>query len=137
VAYNPLTLVARLAHRGALRADLLRYYGLDLDQVLQRRTLRPSVLGDLVEHLPPDAALWRDIDPAAALTVDSHLLSLVANLLMDANWQRAGGRGERPEHIRLDQPDSGDVDRIALDGFDSPDSFDTWRQSRLGRPPGG
>jgi len=50
-------------HRGVLRADLRRFYTLNLDDALAGEVGPPSALWDLVYHLPPGSALQRVVDP--------------------------------------------------------------------------
>lgn len=92
--------------------------------MLTERTVRPTVLADLVQHLPPDAALWRDPDAGPIWGSTQTLLAAVVNLLAAANWQRAGDQdAPRPDPIgpfrapanteeELDELDETDVAEI-------------------------
>lgn len=62
--------------------------------------MRPTVLLDLIDYLPAEAAVWRVRDPAAAWTLGDHLIAHVGDLLALANWQRAGDENaRRPDQI--------------------------------------
>ncbi|MCL2463978.1 MAG: hypothetical protein FWF28_02760 [Micrococcales bacterium] len=64
--------------------------------------MSPAVLADLAEYLPPEAALWRDIDPDTTWTLTDVLLAELVNLTSGANWQRAGDpHAPQPEPIPL------------------------------------
>ena len=63
--------------------------------------MTPDVLCDLVEHMPPDASLWREMDPNTIWTLTDVLLALLSNQTAMANWQRGGGKGAKPKLIRL------------------------------------
>ena len=52
--------------------------------------MTPDVLCDLVEHMPPDASLWREMDPNTIWTLTDVLLALLSNQTAMANWQRGG-----------------------------------------------
>lgn len=90
----------------------------------------PSVVWDLVQHLPRDAAVHVAIDPSLAWSPDMHLLAFIGDQLAIANWQRAGGKGRRPKPIRRPGSTS-DVEVIRLDSFDSAAAFDEWRAAQL------
>lgn len=62
--------------------------------------MRPVILADLIDHLPLDAALWRDIDPDSLWSIEDHLLALIVDHLAAANWQRSGDvRAPQPKPI--------------------------------------
>lgn len=46
-----------------------------------------------------DSALSRSLNPDWRWTLDTQLLAGVADLLAGANWQRGGGKGERPKPL--------------------------------------
>ncbi|MFB7643888.1 hypothetical protein ACFC0S_03170 [Streptomyces sp. NPDC056084] len=108
-------------HGGPLRADLQRFYGLDLADIW-RGTLTPRRAWTLTEHLPEDSAL------AAALaggpehrgwTLQAHLLAQVVNAVRfaDANNVRvSGGKVRRdPEPVKPPAPQSARSARPVLD----------------------
>jgi hypothetical protein len=86
-------------HGQALEADLLRYYGADLADIVTGR-MSPRRLSSLVAGLPADSATVR-----ATLGGDSlwglpeHLLARILDTLAGANWQRSGGKGQRPKPV--------------------------------------
>lgn len=86
-------------HAGPVEADLQRYYGLRLaDLCAGRLTWRR--LGVLVRQLPLESATVRSVRGAEPWGATEHLLATVAETLAWANWQRGGGKGPRPKHIR-------------------------------------
>ena len=93
--------------------------------------MSPWLLCDLVDNLPADAALWRDIDPNARWSDEAVFLGLLVKQTATANWQRGGGKGTRPE-VRLpwDVAD-GDAEHIGLTAFDTVADFDAWRAEQL------
>lgn len=58
-------------------------------------------LADLVAHLPPGCALWRDTGGAPALSDDGHLLREIIYRLEVADWHAIGGKGPAPKRIEL------------------------------------
>jgi hypothetical protein len=58
-------------------------------------------LAVLVHHLPDDSATWVAIHGEKALwgTTD-YLLAAVVDNLAAANWQRGGGKGQRPKPLQ-------------------------------------
>lgn len=85
-----------------------RVYGIDIDAAVRDRTERPTVLCDLIEHLPPDSALWHAIDPDSLWTLADVLLAHIADLTAVANWHRGGSKGPPPQRIQRPgvKPDS-------------------------------
>jgi hypothetical protein len=82
-----------------VEADFQRFYGLHLcDLGSHRLTWRR--FGHLLAHLPPESATAREVRGGDG-TVTNELLAHIANLLAGANWQRSGGKGNRPKPIRL------------------------------------
>jgi hypothetical protein len=58
-------------------------------------------LADLVVHLPPGCALWRDAGGPRALTDESHLLREAIFRLEVADWHATGSKGAAPKRIEL------------------------------------
>ncbi|MFI9076065.1 hypothetical protein ACIGW8_06105 [Streptomyces sioyaensis] len=108
-------------HGGALRADLQRFYGLDLADVW-RGTLTPRRAWQLTEHLPPDsalAALLAGGPEHRGWTVQAHLLAQLLNAVRyaDANNVRvSGGRLKRePVPVNVPQVKADKHERPRLD----------------------
>jgi len=59
-----------------LRADLQRFYGLNLDDL---GPIRPRRMADLAANLPADAAIWTAFDRRAAWTPTQYLLAEIAD----------------------------------------------------------
>lgn len=99
-------------HGGALRADLQRYYGLDLVD-LWRGTLSPRRVWQLSEYLPMDSALsavlagdlqFRDWNLQTQLI--AHLLNVVR--VADVNNVRvSGGKATSPKLLDVPSPSGG------------------------------
>lgn len=128
-------------HTGPLRADLRReYHGLDLDAVLADRSIRPTVLLDLIDHLSPQASVWRAIDPDVAWTPDLMLLALLTDEIRVLRWEfeRANfkGKPEKPEPIpRPGVKPKTEVETIGKgEGFDTIEEFDAWYAARPWQP---
>jgi len=61
-------------------------------------------LKDFVEHLPPqgDSALWRARNPKSWWrTPHTDFIAGQLFALQVANWQRGGGKGQKPEPVKL------------------------------------
>jgi len=68
---------------------------------------------DFLTHLPPsaDSALYRDQHPQSWWwTPDHDFLAAVLTSLQWANWQRGGGRGDKPTPVKrpLEKPKQAD-----------------------------
>lgn len=61
----------------ALRADLQRFYGLDMDEI--GHTVRVRRAADLAANLPDDALTWGRIDERATWGTTKHLLATIAD----------------------------------------------------------
>lgn len=84
-----------------MEADLQRYYHLPLSALGTRR-LTWRKFGNLVLHLPSDSATVRAMNEGRPLPhLEHRLLAAAIEQLMAANWQRGGGKGRRPQPIRL------------------------------------
>lgn len=58
------------------------------------------MLDDLIENLPLDAALWREVNPDSMWTLTDLLLAHIADVLATGNWQRAGDpHAQRPKPL--------------------------------------
>lgn len=53
----------------------------------------------MLRWLPSGAAVWQSLGIDSAWSNESHLLAGVIDLLAGANWQRGGGKGQRPKPI--------------------------------------
>ena len=58
--------------------------------------------GVLVSHLPSDSWTVRALNDGSPLPhLEHRLLALAINQLMAGNWQRGGGKGRKPQPLRL------------------------------------
>lgn len=87
---------------GAIDADLLRVYGIDLMTDLGTPRLDWRRLGELVDHLPRDSALNRSRfgDSVIDWTTETELLAAAVDRLAAANYQRGGGKGSKPKPVK-------------------------------------
>lgn len=97
-------------HGGPLRADLQRYYGLDLADIW-RGTLAPRRVWNLSEHLPEDAALAASLAGGPehrGWTLQTYLLAHLLNSVRfaDANNVRVNGGKLKsdPKPVQTPQP---------------------------------
>jgi len=119
-------------HQGPLRADLRREYGVDLDAALGSRTIRPTVLLDLIDGLSPQAAVWRSIDPDMVWTLDAMLLAALVDEIRVLRWEfervNFKGKALKPEPV----PRPGvkpPVEKSVIgagEGFETIADFDAW-----------
>ncbi|MCK2242318.1 MULTISPECIES: hypothetical protein [unclassified Crossiella] len=90
-------------HGAALLADLLRFYGLDLADVLRPGSgLSPRRVLALAEQLPEDSATVASLRGGPehrGWTGDRYLLAALADAARLGNWQRGGGHGRRPQPV--------------------------------------
>lgn len=70
----------------ALRADMQRFYGLDLDQLGDGLRVRRAA--DLAANLPQDAAIWRRLDPRLEWDTSTMLLAQAVDSLDFLAWTR-------------------------------------------------
>jgi hypothetical protein len=64
-------------------------------------------LRDFVTHLPQDSALYRAKHPASWWwTPDIDFLGAIVTAIQWGNWQRGGGKGDKPRNIErpIDRP---------------------------------
>ena len=85
-------------HGDALEADFQRVYGIDLVD-LYRGNLTPRKAQVLAFNLPPGALTWQEMGSDNAWTVTDHLLADAVDALNGANFQRGGGKGEKPKPV--------------------------------------
>lgn len=92
-------------HGEAIEADLHRFYGVRLRKALYgARSERLSARELLVRirYLPRESALSYELNgPSRDVTVADHLLARIETRLAGANWQRGGGKGQRPKPVKL------------------------------------
>ncbi|MDO5091832.1 MAG: hypothetical protein Q4D79_00160 [Propionibacteriaceae bacterium] len=123
-------------HRGPLRADLRREYGIDLDAALAPDFpdhIPPPVLLDLIDGLSPQATYWRAVDPdRATWGLTDHLLATLIDDLRVFMWEFGGKRGKRPDPIPRPGVESPEEVTVigASKGFDSIEEFQAWYQGR-------
>lgn len=131
-------------HTGPLRADLRReYHGLDLDAVLAERSIRPTVLLDLIENLSPQASVWRAIDPDVVWGLDPMLLALLVDEVRVLRYEfekvHFKGTPKLPEPLpRPGVTQHEDVEKTVIgsgEGFDTMAEFDAWYAAREWREP--
>lgn len=85
---------------GAVRADLQRYYGIDLDDAMDGAHSAGHVAA-LITHLPSDASLYRARDKDASWTLEASLSALIFNLLQAYIYGMSDKktRGKPPKQI--------------------------------------
>ena len=84
-------------HAGALNYELIRI-GLRLYDIGEKLTW-PD-LRDFIAGLPLDSALHRELHPKSWWwTPDIDFMAAIVTTLQLANWQRSGGKGQRPQPI--------------------------------------
>lgn len=83
-----------------------------------------------IGHLPPGAALWRVLDSPRQWGWVEHLLAAIEARSSQGNWQRGGGKGQRPKPMKppgkANQQQFGtavsvDEMRAVLDAWDDPE----------------
>ena len=96
-------LAAAFDDEDALRADLQRYYGIDLDAAMRGEHSAGHVSA-LVKHLPSDCALHRGVDKDAAWTLRDILLASILNSLNMLIYGMGDKRrrGKRPSLVGPD-----------------------------------
>lgn len=123
-------------HRGPLRADFRREYGIDLDAVLSPESsihMPADVLLDLIDGLSPQAAYWRAVAPdRAAWGLSEQLLAELNDRFALLCWGLGGQKGAQPKPIPRPgvEPDEEVVVIGASKGFDSIEEFENWYQKR-------
>lgn len=129
-------------HRGPLRADFLREYGLWLDDITNPTHpdyLRPAVVLDLIDGLSPTAAYWRACSPDVRWGLQEQLLAalvdqvkgLLYGLGITKSTPKPIPRPGIPTHPT--QTSDTDTETIgASEGFDTIEDFEAWYQTRPG-----
>jgi len=125
--------------RGALVADMARYYGHTPAQ-LAAGGVPLSDVAAMAAHLPRDSesmmALYPPTefdfwyDPVFGGGVNTQLLAGSLDRLTAANWQRGGGKSARPQPLKRPKPPT-----VATGGFDSVDEFRNWYARQTGGRP--
>lgn len=116
----------------ALRADLRRVYGLDLDD-LWTACLRPSIAADLAANLPPGSLVWRRLDVPAAWTPYEYLLAVQVDQMNMWMWGNADRRKRGPRPDPVPRPGNGHGKGVRSGGGDAqPDGRE--RRTRTIRP---
>jgi hypothetical protein len=90
-----------------LRADLRRFYTLNLDDALAGEVGPPSALWDLVFHLPAGSALQRVVDPDWMWDQDAHLQATLVDELRFLRFElrrMMGGSKERRAPDPIERP---------------------------------
>lgn len=86
-------------HGEPIEADLQRYYGIPLADLFAGR-LSWRRLKVLIRQLPRESATARSqIGPVAEWTVGEYLLAALLDTARHGNWQRGGGKGQRPRPV--------------------------------------
>lgn len=87
-----------------LRADMQRFYGLDLDQL--GVTIRVRRMADLAANLPDDAKVWGGLDPRATWDSLHHLLADIADNAAFLAWTKTkeGNRKGARWNDRIQRP---------------------------------
>jgi len=84
----------------------------DLAATLGTSALSWRRFGVLLRNMPDGSALALDMHgESATWGVTDHLLATVIDLLNGANWQRGGGKGQKPAPFTRPKP-KGDPSRI-------------------------
>ena len=83
---------------GAVRADLQRYYGIDLDHAMAGAHSAGHVAA-LIAHLPSDSSVRRSASEDAAWTLEASMLALTYNLLTAVIYALGGKKGKLPEQV--------------------------------------
>lgn len=123
-------------HRGPLRADFRREYGIDLDAALSPESpihMPADVLLDLIDGLSPQAAYWRAVAPdRATWGLSEQLLAELNDRFALFCWGLGGQKGAQPKPISRPgvEPDEEVVVIGASRGFDSIEEFENWYQKR-------
>jgi hypothetical protein len=82
----------------AVRADLQRYYGIDLDHAMAGEHSAGHVAA-LMAHLPSDSSVRRSESPDAAWSLEASMLALLYNLLTAVIYGLGGKKGKLPEQV--------------------------------------
>lgn len=95
-----------------MRADLQRYYGLNLDGMGADYSCAHAAA--LLAHMPYGSALGMAVDPSQAWTSTDYLLRQIEYDLRVLSWQIAGDRGkQKPKPIPTPGDDARRARRLA------------------------
>jgi len=72
--------------------------------------LSPRKAAVLAMQLPPGAQVWVSAGMDSAWTPGDHLAAHTVDVLQAANWQRSGGKGDKPKPIQR----PGDSSRVEM-----------------------
>ncbi|MDB1547735.1 DUF5361 domain-containing protein [Bifidobacterium adolescentis] len=86
----------------ALRADLQRFYGLDMDEI--GYTVRVRRAADLAANLPEDALTWGRIDERATWGTAKHLLATIADNTGFIAWTKTKAAKQREWRGAIERP---------------------------------
>lgn len=88
------------AHEDTVRADLQRYYGIDLDHAM-RGAHTPQHIAALMSNLPDGSMTQRAINADAGWSLDATLLAAIYNQFRVMVWSMADkkSRGAEPQPI--------------------------------------
>ena len=86
------------AHSEALRADLQRYYGIDIDRAMAGEHSAEHVAA-CAAYLPTDAMVRVESNPDAQWTLSDTLMAATLNSLNRYVHWRAGGKGPEPRLV--------------------------------------
>ena len=97
------------AHPDELRADLQRFYGLDIDRMGCDYSVAHAAA--CAAHMPRDSACVRAVSPEAAWSDETYLLAAIEYDLRVLAWQNSkDGAKNRNKPKRMQTP--ADVERI-------------------------
>lgn len=87
-------------HGESIEADLQRYYNVRLSDVFTGK-LSWRRLHVLVSQLPYDSQTSLSVNGGEILWKhNEELLAAIVDILAVANWQRGGGKGQRPKPVK-------------------------------------
>jgi hypothetical protein len=113
-------------HAGAINYDLMKL-GLRLRQ-LGTGALSWGDLRDYVRYGNTETALALETHGSTVLWgVTDHLLAVVADALHNANWQRGGGKGSKPQPIPRPGVE-GDAVKMGAEPIPAADFWDWWNE---------
>jgi len=105
-----------VSHKAELRADLRRYYGLDLHDLPAGYGM--CYVADLAAGLPYDSACHRASDPSGAWGYQEYLLAGILNRLSIISYQLGGGKGPRPAMVEAPKASGHKkIERVDMDGY--------------------
>lgn len=115
-----------MAHRDALRADFMRFYGIDF-RLVETGGVDAIYAADLAAWLPESAAIWRAMDKRATWDTTQQLLANIADSTAFLAWAKTSQASHKGAKWRgaLQRPGF-EKKRKALKGqaFTSPQAFE-------------